>query len=50
MLTAIYLFAALLLILLNAFFVLAEFAMVKIRATRVEELIEQGDPRAELPR
>jgi CBS domain containing-hemolysin-like protein len=47
-LTAIYLLAALLLILLNAFFVLAEFAMVKIRASRVEELIEQGDPRAEL--
>jgi len=44
--TAVYLSIALLLILLNAFFVLAEFAIVKFRSTRVEELVEQGVARA----
>jgi CBS domain containing-hemolysin-like protein len=33
---------ALLLVLLNGFFVLAEFAIVKVRATRLEELAERG--------
>jgi CBS domain containing-hemolysin-like protein len=33
---------ALLLVLLNGFFVAAEFALVKARATRIEELAEQG--------
>lgn len=33
---------ALLLVLLNGFFVLAEFAIVKVRATRLEELAEKG--------
>ncbi|MBI5155494.1 DUF21 domain-containing protein [Candidatus Poribacteria bacterium] len=33
---------------LNAFFVLAEFSIVKMRPTRVEELAEGGDPRAKL--
>ncbi len=41
--TPIYLLAALLLVLLNAFFVLAEFALVKVRATRIEELVRQGN-------
>ncbi|MFT8929555.1 MAG: hemolysin family protein [Sporolactobacillus sp.] len=35
-----------LLILLTAFFVAEEFAIVKIRATRLEELIKQGNKRA----
>jgi CBS domain containing-hemolysin-like protein len=33
---------ALLLVLLNGFFVLAEFAIVKVRATRLDELAERG--------
>jgi CBS domain containing-hemolysin-like protein len=37
------LLAVLLLILLNGFLVAAEFAIVRIRRTRVEELIAQGD-------
>jgi len=43
---ALYLVLALLLILLNAFFVLAEFAMVKVRPTQVEALAEAGNRRA----
>ena len=35
-----------LLLLLNAFFVLAEFAAVKVRPTRVEELVDAGHRRA----
>ncbi|MDF2911285.1 MAG: hypothetical protein K0Q56_2166, partial [Sporolactobacillus laevolacticus] len=35
-----------LLILLTAFFVAAEFAIVKIRSTRLDELIKQGNKRA----
>jgi CBS domain containing-hemolysin-like protein len=34
------------LVLLNAFFVAAEFSIVKVRQTRVQELSEQGDVRA----
>lgn len=34
------------LVLLNGFFVAAEFSMVKVRATRIEELIKQGTARA----
>jgi CBS domain containing-hemolysin-like protein/mannitol/fructose-specific phosphotransferase system IIA component (Ntr-type) len=45
---AVYLLAALLLLLLNAFFVLAEFAAVKMRPTRVQELAERGDARARI--
>ena len=37
---------ALLLVLLNAFFVAAEFAIVKVRETRIRERAEQGDRRA----
>jgi CBS domain containing-hemolysin-like protein len=41
-------FAALLLVLVNGFFVVAEFALVKIRKTRLEELSQQGNYRAKL--
>ena len=46
--TALYLLGTAVLILLNAFFVASEFALVKIRPTRLEELIRQGDARARL--
>lgn len=46
MILTVYLILALLLILLNAFFVLAEFAAVKIRPTQVEALAETGNRRA----
>lgn len=48
MTTAIYLVCTLLLVLLNAFFVASEFAMVKIRPTRLEQLIREGNSRAVL--
>ncbi len=48
--TAIYLFFAAFLVLLNGFFVLAEFALVKVRATRVEEMARAGNPRARVAR
>jgi CBS domain containing-hemolysin-like protein len=35
-----------LLVALNAFFVAAEFALIAVRRTRVEEMIKQGRPRA----
>ncbi|MBP2653848.1 MAG: putative signal transduction protein with domain containing protein [Firmicutes bacterium] len=44
----IELIAALLLVLLNGFFVIAEFSLVKIRRTRLEELVHQGNNRAKL--
>ncbi len=44
----IYICLAVLLILLNAFFVLAEFAAVKIRRSQVETLVAQGNSRAKL--
>ena len=37
---------AFLLILLNGFFVATEFALVKVRATRIRQLAEQGNPAA----
>lgn len=40
--------AAFLLVLVNAFFVVAEFSLVKIRKTRLEELVHQGNQRAKL--
>jgi CBS domain containing-hemolysin-like protein/mannitol/fructose-specific phosphotransferase system IIA component len=43
---ALYLALAFLLIFLNAFFVLAEFASVKVRPTQVEALVEAGNRRA----
>lgn len=39
---------ALLLVLLNAFFVASEFAIVKMRPTRLEQLVREGDARAKL--
>ncbi|MCM2268337.1 MAG: CNNM domain-containing protein [Elusimicrobiales bacterium] len=44
----IYLLAALFFLLLNAFFVLAEFAAVKVRFTRLEELAAKGVTRAKI--
>ena len=41
-------FGIILLLGLNAFFVLAEFALVRIRKTRLEELAQRGDGRAAL--
>src|SRR5512146_1300563 len=41
------LFIVALLLLLNAFFVLAEFAIVKVRGSRVEELLRSGNITAE---
>ena len=46
MTTGAALIAVAALLLLNAFFVLAEFAMVKLRPTQVEALVQQGNPRA----
>lgn len=40
--TGTYLVLAVLLVLLNAFFVAAEFALVKVRSTRVQELVREG--------
>ena len=37
-----------LLVLLNGFFVVAEFSLVKIRKTRLEELVQQGNSEAKL--
>jgi len=42
--------AAFLLVLLNGFFVAAEFAIVKVRSTKIKELAEEGDWRAEMAR
>lgn len=41
-LTLVFIFAALVLVGLNAFFVASEFAIVKVRRTRLEELAGQG--------
>ncbi|HYH86925.1 MAG TPA: hemolysin family protein [Pyrinomonadaceae bacterium] len=46
MLTAIYILAVVLLVLLNGFFVAAEFAFVGVRRSRIEALAEEGDRRA----
>jgi CBS domain containing-hemolysin-like protein len=46
--TAVYLIGTLFLVLLNAFFVASEFAIVKMRPTRLEQLIREGDSRAAL--
>ncbi|MFA5205265.1 MAG: CNNM domain-containing protein [Lentisphaeria bacterium] len=46
--TLLFLLLAGLLLLLNAFFVLVEFAIVKARPTRIEELEEAGDKRARI--
>jgi CBS domain containing-hemolysin-like protein/mannitol/fructose-specific phosphotransferase system IIA component (Ntr-type) len=44
--TPIYIVVAFLFVAMNGFFVLAEFALVKVRATRVEALARQHDRRA----
>ena len=44
--TPVYLLIALALVLVNGLFVLAEFAIVKVRSTRIEELARQGNARA----
>ncbi len=44
--TIFYLLATALLILLNAFFVASEFAIVKMRPSRLEQLVRSGDARA----
>ncbi len=50
-LNTLFLFLALVALLgLNAFFVLAEFAIVKVRTSRVLELVADGHPRARLLR
>ncbi len=46
--TAVYLLTTVMLVLLNAFFVASEFAIVKMRPTRLEELVKKGDSRAKL--
>ncbi len=48
MTTGAALLAVLALLALNGFFVLAEFALVKLRPTRVETLIDEGNARARL--
>jgi CBS domain containing-hemolysin-like protein len=48
MTTLAYILITLLLVLLNAFFVAAEFALVKVRPTRLEQLVRGGDARARL--
>src|SRR5215203_4684223 len=42
MITALLLLAVLVLVLLNGFFVAAEFALVRVRRSRIEEDAEQG--------
>ncbi|MNK06311.1 Magnesium and cobalt efflux protein CorC [compost metagenome] len=46
--TFVFIFFALVLVFLNAFFVAAEFAIVKVRKTRLEELDAQGVPAARI--
>ncbi|WP_378953792.1 hemolysin family protein [Pelosinus sp. sgz500959] len=48
MFSLIKLLGAFLLVLLNGFFVVAEFSLVKIRKTRLEELVHQGNNNARL--
>ena len=45
---SIALLLTMLIVLANAFFVAAEFAFVKIRPTRLEQLVKQGSRRARL--
>src|SRR5215218_1218464 len=47
MLTALYLFAIVLLVFANGFFVAAEFALVGVRRSRIETLAATGDRRAQ---
>ncbi len=45
---ALYLILAAALVLVNACFVLAEFGAVKVRSSRIEEMVNQGNARARL--
>ncbi|AXK48892.1 HlyC/CorC family transporter [Aliarcobacter trophiarum LMG 25534] len=44
----VMLFTALILVLMNGFFVLSEFAIVKVRRTKLEEFVKQGKKSASL--
>ena len=46
--TIIELAVAVLIVLLNGFFVIAEFGLVRARRWRLQELSEQGVPKADL--
>jgi CBS domain containing-hemolysin-like protein len=46
--TALLLLAVLVLVFLNGFFVAAEFALVRVRRGRLEEMADEGRPRARL--
>src|SRR5215211_869808 len=46
--TVLLLLAVLVLVLLNGFFVAAEFALVRVRRSRIEEEVEEGVRRARL--
>src|ERR687895_746423 len=46
--TALLLVAVLVLVLLNGFFVAAEFALVRVRRSRMEEMADEGRRRARL--
>jgi len=46
--TGLSLFVAFLLVLLNGFFVAAEFALVKVRSTQIAELANEGKPSARM--
>jgi CBS domain containing-hemolysin-like protein/mannitol/fructose-specific phosphotransferase system IIA component len=48
--TLLLILVAFVLVLLNGFFVLAEFAIVKVRSTRIEELARTGDRRGQVAR
>ncbi|MHB8124143.1 MAG: hemolysin family protein [Desulfitobacteriaceae bacterium] len=47
-LTAFNLFLVIFLVILNGFFVAAEFAMVKIRSSRISQLVAEGNSRAKV--
>ncbi len=44
----LYIFLVLFLVFCNAFFVVSEFAVVKMRRTRIEELVHSGNKRAKI--
>ena len=48
--TAFEIFLILFLVFLNGFFVAAEFAMVKVRSTRIDQLVLEGNKRAKFAR
>src|SRR5688572_6896601 len=48
MTAVLYLLATAALVLANAFFVASEFAIVKVRPTRLEQLVREGNSRARL--